>query len=261
MTVRSVSLAALAASAGLATSAGAQDFQPYISISGGVNFQNDSDNGGAFSSDFTTGDGGAVPAGTVLAAGTDVGWSTEFDSGYTIAGAFGAATPSGWRGEIELAYAKSDVDTHTGVTVGGGSIDAVDAGVLITGSPQLGATVAEIVADGRGEITSTYVFANAYYDFRTGGAITPYVGGGLGFAQVDVEYAPSGVGIVDDDDSVFAWQLIGGASFAASETMEIFGQGRYRATEDVSTNVSLFPAALDIENEAFTLEAGVRFKF
>ncbi len=197
-----------------------------------------------------------------MPSGTSVGWSTEFDTGYAISGAFGAAMPSGWRGEVELTYTSTDVDTHKGVTAGGASIDAADAAVLITGSPPLGATVADVVADGRGSLEATYLMANAYYDFGAGAwSLTPYLGGGLGFAFADVDFSPSGVSIVDDDDTVFAYQLIGGAAFAATEQMDIFGQARYRASEDLSTQVSLFPASLDVENESFTLEAGLRFSF
>ena len=57
------------------------------------------------------------------------------------------------------------------------------------------------------------------------------------------------------------YQLIGGAAFDVTERIALFAQARYRATEDVETEVALFDANLDIENRATLIEAGVRFRF
>ena len=238
--------------------ASAQD--NYASFSLGGSWLNESDNSGAFNSDFTTGAGTTIPAGTVLPAGTGLGWNTEFDAGLAAAAAVGRRYGA-FRAEVELAYQSNDVDTHSGVTVGGGNIDAQDAGVLITGSPNIGVTVGELVADGQGSVDTTFLMANGYYDFTPVGPITPCVGAGLGIGCVNVDYSPSGVTIVDDDSTVFAYQLIAGASYDISERTALFAQYRYRATENVETDVSLFDANLDIENSASVLEAGVRFRF
>ncbi|MBY0568491.1 MAG: outer membrane beta-barrel protein [Hyphomonadaceae bacterium] len=241
-----------------ASPAVAQDY--YGSVSLGASWLDDSDNSGALTSDFTTGAGTTIPAGTVLPSGTGLGWTTEFDEGYALSAAIGRRFGP-FRGELELAYQDNDVDTHNGVTVGGGNIDAEDAGVLITGSPNLGVTVGELVDDGQGSVDTTFLFANGYYDFTPVGPVTPYIGAGVGVGFVNVDYSPSGVTIVDDDATVFAYQLIGGASFDISERTALFAQYRYRATEDVETDVSLFDANLDIENRASIIEAGVRFRF
>lgn len=242
----------------LAPVANAQDW--YASGSVGGVFLEDSDNSGAFSSDFTTGAGTTIPAGTVLPAGTPLGWTTEFDSGYAVSAAIGRRFGA-FRGEIELAYQSNDVDTHAGVTALGIPLDAEDAGVLITGSPNLGVTVGDLVADARGSVDTTFLMANGYYDFDIGGPFRPYVGAGVGVGMVGVDYSPSDVPIVDDDDTVFAYQAMLGASYEVSADMELFAQYRYRATNDVETDVSLFDATLDIENRASLVEAGLRFRF
>ena len=230
---------------------------PYMSASAGIALQSDSDNSGAFSEEFETGAG----VGLTLPAGTDVGWSTEFDNGYAISGAAGLRSGS-LRGEIEIAYQSSDVNTHTGVNAGGLELDTVDAGVLITGSDPLGASVGDTVADGQGSLETLFVMANAYYDFDIDGApVKPYVGAGIGIAQVDVDYSPSGVAIIDDDSTEFAYQAMAGASLPINENTEVFGGYRYRATQDVAVSASLFPADLDIENQAHIIEAGIRFTF
>lgn len=231
--------------------------EAYVSVSGAVSLQQDSDNSGAFTSSFVTGAG----VGVTVPAGADVGWTTEFDNGYAASAAIGARSGA-LRGEVELAFQSSDIDTHSGVSAAGLALDSVDAGVLITGSAPLGVTVGELVDDGQGSIESLFVMANAYYDFSLGDmGVKPYVGGGLGYAQVDVDYSPSGVGIVDDDSGVLAYQAMAGATLPLSERIELFGGYRYRATEDVEVDVSLFPATLEIENETHLFEVGLRYAF
>lgn len=251
-------LAAPALALALAAGAAAQQ---YVSASAGFNLQRDSANDGSFTSNFTTGDGVAVPAGTVLASGTPLGWDTQFDNGAFVTGAYGWRLGNGLRLEAEIGYSASDADTHTDVTVGGGPIGAADAAVLITGSPALGVTVADLVADGRGVIRNTSFMLNAVYDLELDGPLGFYAGGGLGVSQVKVRYNPSDVAIVNGSETVLAWQLMAGASYAISDTVQLFGGYRYRASEDVSLDVSLFPASLSIENRANIIEAGIRFYF
>ncbi len=253
-----ISLAALAAFA-TATPALAQDYYGSVSV-GGVSL-NDSDNSGAFSSNFLTGTGTTIPNNTPLPAGARVGWTTEFDNGYALSAAFGRRFGNGLRAEIELAYQTNDVDTHRGVQAAGIALDAEDVGVLISGAPQQGATVGAIVADGRGAVDTTFLMANLYYDFTPLGAFTPYVGVGAGVGFANVDYSPSDVGIIDDEETVFAYQAIVGASYAFNDRTALFAQYRYRATDDVETDVDLFPATLDVENRANVIEAGLRFNF
>ena len=71
----------------------------------------------------------------------------------------------------------------------------------------------------------------------------------------------TGVKIVDDDSTVFAYQLLAGAEVDVSERLSVFAQYRYRATSDVSVDVSLVKASLDVENSSSALEAGLRYAF
>lgn len=242
-----------------ATAAHAQEW--YAGGSIGILMQDDSDNAGSTGA-FNAGNGApAVPNGTPVAAGTPYGWTTEFDSGMAASAEFGMRYGGGLRSGLELAFTQSDVDRHSGVTLGGANIDGVDAAVLTGSATQLGATVGQIVDDGQGEITNTALFANLYYDFNLGGAFEPYVGAGIGFAQVDVDYSPSGVGIINGDDTTFAWQLKGGITWKIDPTWEAYGEYAYRQTDDISLDNQLFPGTLDIENTQSVFSVGVRFKF
>ncbi|MEM7767085.1 MAG: outer membrane beta-barrel protein [Pseudomonadota bacterium] len=251
------SIAALGLAVSVVGAASAQQW--YVGGSVGFSQQNDSDNSGQTGA-FTTGnlgDGSTLD----VAEGTDYGWTTEFDGGLALAAEAGLKYANGLRSGIEIAYLQSDVDTHVGVTLGGGSIDGVDAAALAGSADPLGVTVGELVSDGRGEISSTAVFANVYYDFNRDGPLSPYLGAGIGFADVDVEYAPSGVGIIDDGETAFAYQVKVGASYALTEAIEAYGEYAYRASEDIEVSNALFPGTLDIENEANVFAVGLRYTF
>jgi opacity protein-like surface antigen len=262
-------LSRLAAGAALAAIASTPALaQQYVSGSAGFNFQADSDNSGAFTRDFTTGDGVAVPAGTTLPTGTDLGWTTEFDEGLFLAAAYGyrfdttMAYGGSLRIEGEISYTSADVDTHTGVTAGGAALGTADTAVLITGAAPLGVTVADTVADGRGDITSVGYAVNGYYDLSIQDTpFSAYAGLGVGIAEVDVDYAPSGVAIVDDTEMVGFFQVMVGGSYAFADGIEAFGGYRYRQSQDAETDSVLVPASLDIENQNHILEVGVRYSF
>ncbi len=251
--------AILAASA-LTAPAFAQDW--YASASAGFNLQRDSSNSGATGA-FTTGNGEPlIPFGTAIAAGTPYGWETEFDNGYALAGEAGIFYDNGFRSGVELVFSRAGVDTHRGVNVAGTVIDGVDAAVL-TGSPtQLGATVGQVVAGGdNGRISNTAIFGNLYYDFNRLGGISPYVGAGLGYSRVSVEYRPSGIDIIDGSKNKFAWQVKGGATLNVSETFGVFAEVAYRETDSVTLGNRLFPGNLDIENKQTTVSIGGRLRF
>jgi opacity protein-like surface antigen len=245
----------------LASTAAAHAQEWYAGGSIGILAQNDSDNSGSTGA-FQSGNGApAVPNGTAVAAGTPYGWTTEFESGMSASAEFGMRYGGGLRSGVELAYTKSDVERHAGVTLGSTNIDGVDAAVLTGSATKLGATVGQIVDDGQGDISNTSLFANLYYDFNLGGAFQPYVGAGIGFAQVNVDYSPSGVGIINGDDTAFAWQLKGGVTWKMDQNWEAYGEYAYRQTDDISLDNKLFPGTLDIENTQSVFSVGVRFKF
>ncbi len=249
---------ALAAAVALSGASHASDY--YVSLSGGVSMLGDSDNEGAFAGDFTTGEGTTIPAGTVLPDGTAVGWTTEFDTGFALSGALGKRYGA-FRGELEVAYQKNGVDTHRDVAAAGIPLAGEDAGVLITGSPNIGVTVGDLVADGQGDVSTTFVMANVYYDFNAGGRIKPFLGAGIGIGFADVDYSPSAVPVIQDSATEFAYQGIAGFAYEVSPSIELLMAYRYRATSDVSVDASLFAADFEIESQFSVIEAGLRFNF
>jgi opacity protein-like surface antigen len=62
-----------------------------------------------------------------------------------------------------------------------------------------------------GSINASFALANLWYDLPTETKITPYVGGGLGYARISHVGSSAGIPLVDDSDTSFSAQIgIGG---------------------------------------------------
>lgn len=154
---------------------------------------------------------------------------TELDNGYALSGAVGY-NYGDWRTELEVAYRNNGVDKHK---IGGTTLAGSD-----------------------GETTSTAFMVNGYYDIPTGTAFTPYLGAGIGVAQVNInDYRAGGVKFADDDDTVFAYQGIAGVDYAINPNMGAFAEYKYFATSDVDIGNT----STSYDNH--TLMAGLRYSF
>ncbi len=116
------------------------------------------------------------------------GIDLEFDPGLFVNGFVGKDLGS-VRVEGEVAYRQNDMNKFGGIPVSG-------------------------------DMTSVAFMANIYYDFGEGTGITPYVGLGLGAANITFDSA------VKDTDTAFAFQLMAGMSFPISQSMSIIADLR-----------------------------------
>ncbi|MCW8926634.1 MAG: outer membrane beta-barrel protein [Xanthomonadales bacterium] len=249
----------LLAFTGLAAPALAADM--YLSGTLGYLDLGNSKNKGSFMTDFTTGEVTGVSPPLTIPEGAPVGWSTSFDSGMAYSIAFGWRMDA-IRFEIEYAMSDSDISSHKGVTAAGIDLTNIDAGVLLTGNVgDLGVTVGELVADGQGSQDTSTFYLNAYYDFMHDSAFSPYIGAGVGYADTDVKFMPSGVDVINDSDSGYSYQFILGASYAFNDRIELFGDMRYRQTEDASVKSPLLSAGFDVENSDTLFNLGLRYSF
>ncbi len=171
--------------------------------------------------------------------GNDV--STELDGGFGIGAAlgydFGHFTQNlGVRAEAEITYRDNEVDGHD-----------------LNGAAQTGAA---------GDLTSLAFMANGIIDIHNKSRFTPYAGAGIGFANVEYDgYDIDAVnGVLSDDDTVFAYQLIAGLSFDINEKFALTADYRYFATEDpdVTTVVNNDTST---EYDTHNFLAGIRYKF
>lgn len=237
----------------------AQSF--YISGSVGKNYQDDTSNKGTFTSGFTTGAVTGVTPPLDIAAGSPVSWNTDYDDGDAYNLAVGMKLEN-YRFELQYAMSDADVDSHQNVNAAGIDLSGIDAGVLISGNVgDLGVTTANLVADGRGDFETETLMLNAYYDFVTDSAFTPYVGAGIGTANTEIDFRPSGVGVINDDDDTFVYQLILGISYEFNDAFSAYGSYTFRDADEASVDASLLPANFDINNESSLLNVGLRYTF
>jgi OmpA-OmpF porin, OOP family len=165
--------------------------------------------------------------------GAGINRSVDTDTGYVVIPSIGYRLSNGMRTEIELGYRKNDVDGVSGSTTGSGEIKARSA------------------------------MLNLLYDVNMNGRISPYFGGGIGYAKVRYDgVQPVGIpGIgVNDSDRVFAYQGIAGISYAMSNMVELAAEYRYFDTQDPDFRTS---AGTPVEGEYKSHAAliGLRFNF
>lgn len=167
----------------------------------------------------------------------------DFDMGYALAGAIGYRFGNGFRAEGEISYRQADIDTFNSVSAGGTSITLGDG------------------LAGDGDVSAFGFMANGAYDFNTGNAFTPYLMGGLGFANVSVNNAKVvNVLLADDSDVVFAYQIGAGVSYRFSDKMSVDASYRFMGTADPKFTDS---AGGEFESEltTHTVMIGLRYDF
>lgn len=164
-------------------------------------------------------------------SGTGISTSADLDAGWMGSGAVGYQFLNDMRAELELAYRSSDVDALS--TTGNGS----------------------------GEIGIGSAMGNVLYNFGGESDFTPYLGLGIGLALVDVDgLQPVGGSVLDDSDSVFAYQGIAGLGYRLGGRTQLFADYRYFATADssLSTRTNL---SVDGDYADHTFLFGLRFSF
>ena len=192
----------------------------YIGGRGDVSFLNSAD---------TKGPSGNYPTPLDLTADTK--------TGFAVRGAVGYAFHNNFRLEGEVGYRRNGLDSIN-VRSAGGFVETAApvvaaevnrrAGQVVYSDPA-NTTYADLfpthkaVADQQalgthdidGNAEAITLLANAYYDFHFASGLKPYIGGGLGvaFLSADVESTLTGTTLLDDSDTVFAYQLFAGVGY------------------------------------------------
>jgi len=176
----------------------------------------------AFAAPYVSGNVGAV-----WLEDSDFGDEAEisFDTGFGITAAIGNAYENGLRGEVEFGYRTSDMDEFDSDS-GSGSIDD-------------------------GDISTISLMLNGYYDFRPKETISPFIGAGIGYANVEGDIEELG----SEDDNVFAYQVAVGVAFAINPQTKIDVQYRYFDTDDGDFD------NLEVEYGTHNAMLGVRYSF
>jgi len=218
-------LAALAVGAmalGLASNANAQAGW-YVSPEGGVVFMQDPTTDLTFTNRSITNFGSILNAGSLppggdpqFKANMDTGWAAGLAAGYS-----GLFIPQ-FRAEAEIVYRDNSVNK-------------------ITESPAVAPCFSK-GCPGTGDVSSLAFMANGYYDILNSSAFTPYIGGGVGVAEV----SGNSVGITSPvhftfskSDWEFAYQGIAGVRYSFDPNWSVSVDYRYFATLDPKFTVSI----------------------
>ena len=190
---------------------------PYVGVQAGATFLKDSE-----FSDFS----GRLDA--------------EYDPGYTVGGVVGYKM-SLFRIEGELSYRQNDWDDITDLSVGAVSIPSVSG----------------LGLDVDAEQTALSFMANAFVDFENPTPFTPFVMAGIGAAYIDLDdFSVAGVSLaINEDDTVFAYQVGAGVAMGFTEALALSLEYRYFATGDPELGVT------EGDYESHNAIAGVRLFF
>ena len=127
----------------------------------------------------------------------------SYDTGYILGFAAGVDITPNVAVELEYAYRNADAD----LTDGGPSATTESNAFMV----------------------------NALYNFTPLGATgqwQPYVGGGLGAADLNIEDFSFDIGGDTDSDYNFAYQVIGGVGYAVNPNVSIIGEVRFFGIND-----------------------------
>lgn len=164
-----------------------------------------------------------LSSGTVSSRGASI--DTSFSMGQTAGFAFGYDYATPWRSEIEFAYRSGD----------SGSFD--------------------------GDLASTALMLNGYYDFAGGGRWTPYLGLGVGIAtEVDFDITSGPLTGEYTNRSSGAVQAIVGVNYDISEAAYLSGEVRFFTIPSPGLT-GTGGAALETDYQTVDVSLGVGFRF
>jgi opacity protein-like surface antigen len=162
----------------------------------------------------------------------------EMDDGFGAGVALGQFQGRNLRTEIEFSYRENDLASLTSPTNVAFIAPALDEALL----------------------RSYTGMANVMWEFIEfpSDVIKPYVGAGFGFVNVQAEASLGGANAlagIDESDSSFGYQAIGGLNFRASESLDLFAEYRYLKAD----SLQLGNFGFDYETSNFF--GGARIKF
>ncbi|HSW11701.1 MAG TPA: OmpA family protein [Solimonas sp.] len=140
-----------------------------------------------------------------------------FDGGLGVEGAIGYLFDGGFRPELALSYAESDIDEISVQTNSGTASSSPD-----------------------GKLMSYRAMANAWFDMDFGSAFVPYIGAGAGFQKAKLDIADS-----SGESSGFVYQAGAGLGFLVNDKTTLSVDYRYIVGDDIESGTSTTPVAPD----------------
>ncbi|MBU3004655.1 outer membrane protein [Paraglaciecola arctica] len=189
----------------------------------------------------------------------DADFPAEFDAGDGTVGSIGLGyviNPQ-FRVEARLGYRESSFDE---TLLGTGARDGE-----------------EYILDG--EIQSTTLTLEGFYDFQNSTAFTPYIKAGVGISDNSYSAKLGGTGVAafdafdgatdgfydaytDDDSTEFSWNVGFGGHYQVNETTSVYAEYQYASFGDVQTGQDSFTDGFTIEDLSTNeVSVGIRVNF
>ncbi|NNC99304.1 MAG: porin family protein, partial [Gammaproteobacteria bacterium] len=130
-----------------------------------------------------------------------------------------------------------------------------------------------------GNVESTSLTVEGFYDFANNSSFTPYVKAGIGVSENSYSARLGGAGVAafdpfdgvtdsyydnyaDGDSSEFSWNAGFGGTFELSESISIFAEYQYASFGEVETGQDAFTDGFRIDDvSANEVMAGIRINF
>jgi len=112
-----------------------------------------------------------------------------------------------------------------------------------------------------GSLNTVALMGNVLFEYDNDSGIYPYAGLGLGGARLQAnDYTNIGGAVLDDDDSVFAYQAMAGVAFALDPNLSLIAEYKYFGTADADLrNGAGNRVGLDYSTHTGML--GLRYRF
>jgi len=165
--------------------------------------------------------------------GTSNNSSINFDNGWNVGGAIGYDFGK-FRTEFEIFHRNNNPES---------------------------AEILGIELDVSGTVKSTSYLFNAIIDIENKSSFTPFLGAGLGIANLNLNNIELlGVEIVDDSTTVFAYKFITGIDYAISPAFSVTADYSFFGTSDPKFEDVL---GVDFKTEYHThnINAGIKYNF
>jgi len=244
-----------------ATSAFAEGF--YFSAGGGLVTKQDVEEKEFISQVVTPGQP-ANDAGPPATVTTPINTVTDileekisFDKGFAGYAAIGKRFGKYFRAELEYAYKNTDVDEVEEILT---NSDLNQSQVVTNpGTPDettellfVDETIVQTSAsfDPEADLGIHTIMLNGFLDYDNSTMVTPFVGFGVGTAIVNLE-----AGSIDESDTTFAWQGMGGASVEITKSLS--AQAFYRYLNVPGANI--LNESYDIDSHS--VEMGIVYTF
>jgi len=161
----------------------------------------------------------------------------DYDTGAGIGVMVGARISENWRIQFDVKHQSNGVDKLTDLY--------------------------GRISEGVGRIKATYGILSAYYDLPVSWSIRPFVGLGIGRAQIKAERMGWNAtdGRVCESDYAFVGQAALGASYEINEHLGVFLEYDYLKAQDVKYTTDPYGVSNKLEYASHDFGVGIRYTF